>query len=161
MKLVITPGLPKWRSGEESAYQGRRCGFDPWVRKIPWRRNWQPTPIFLPGKSHGKTSLVGCSPWGGKRVGLNDSNNNYSRNKWISWDFPRWRESVLGNLELFPKECLFSPLSCLWMVPAAFLMWQRLYSTQNCFSSFVDDSVLFHLAPKKQILTEGWWGIGL
>ena len=34
-------------------------GFDPWVRKIPWRRKWQPTPVFLPGESHGWRSLVG------------------------------------------------------------------------------------------------------
>ena len=36
---------------------GRRCGFDPCVRKIPWRRKWQPTPVFLPGESHGQRSL--------------------------------------------------------------------------------------------------------
>ena len=48
------------------------CGrprFDPWVRKIPWRRKWQLTPVFLPGKSHGQICLVGCSSWGLKRVG--------------------------------------------------------------------------------------------
>ena len=44
----------------------KRCGFDPWVRKIPWRREWQPTPVFLPGKSHGQRSLVGYSSWRGK-----------------------------------------------------------------------------------------------
>ena len=38
--------------------------FIPWVRKIPWRREWQPTPVFLPGKSHGQRSLAGHSPWG-------------------------------------------------------------------------------------------------
>ena len=53
---------------EESACQCRRCGFDPWVGKIPWRRKWQPTPVFLPGKSHGQRSLAGYSPWGCKRV---------------------------------------------------------------------------------------------
>ena len=42
----------------------RRCRFDPWVRKIPWRRAWQLTPVFLPGESHGQRSLVGYSPWG-------------------------------------------------------------------------------------------------
>ena len=41
-----------------------RPGFDPWVRKIPWRRKWQPTPVLLPGESHGGRSLVGYSPWG-------------------------------------------------------------------------------------------------
>ena len=40
-----------------------RPGFDPSVRKIPWRRKWQPTPVFLPGESHGQRSLVGYSPW--------------------------------------------------------------------------------------------------
>ena len=60
-------GLPRWRSGKESACQCRRCrrhGLDPWVRKIPWRRKWQPTPGFLPGKFHGQRSLAGYSPWG-------------------------------------------------------------------------------------------------
>ena len=39
---------------------------DPWVRKIPWRRAQRPTPIFLPGESHGQRSLVACHPWGCK-----------------------------------------------------------------------------------------------
>jgi len=36
--------------------------------KSPWRRKWQPTPVFLPGESHGQRSLEGYSPWGGKKV---------------------------------------------------------------------------------------------
>ena len=47
-------------------------GFDPWVGKIPWRRKWQPTSIFLPGKSHGQRSLADYSPWGCK-----ESDTNY------------------------------------------------------------------------------------
>ena len=43
-----------------------RHGFDPWDGKIPWRREWQPTLVFLPGKSHGWRSLVGYSPQGRK-----------------------------------------------------------------------------------------------
>ena len=43
-----------------------RPGFDPWVRKIPWRRKWQSTPVLLPGKSHGWRSQVGYSPLGRK-----------------------------------------------------------------------------------------------
>ena len=39
-----------------------RPGFNPWVRKMPWRNKWQPTPVFLPGKFHGQTSLVGYGP---------------------------------------------------------------------------------------------------
>ena len=40
--------------------------FNPWIRKIPWRRKWQSTPVLLPGKFHGQRSLVGYSPWGCK-----------------------------------------------------------------------------------------------
>ena len=56
-------------SGKESVSQCRRHRFNPWVRKIPWRRAWQPTPVFLPGESHEQRSLVGCSPRGHKGVG--------------------------------------------------------------------------------------------
>jgi len=51
--------------------QCRGHRFDLWVRKIPWRKKWQPTPVFLPGEFHGQRSLVGYSPWGHKRVGHN------------------------------------------------------------------------------------------
>ena len=60
-------GFPGGPTGKESACQCkrlRRLGFDPWVRKIPWRRKWQPTPVFLPGESHGQRSLEGYSPLG-------------------------------------------------------------------------------------------------
>ena len=54
--------------GKSICLQCGRPGFNPWLRKIPWRRKWQPTPVFLPGKFHGQRSLVGYSP-GGHRVG--------------------------------------------------------------------------------------------
>ena len=55
--------LPRWLSGKESACHCRRCKFNPFVRKIPWRWKCQPTPVFLPWKSYGQRSLGGCSPW--------------------------------------------------------------------------------------------------
>ena len=61
-------GVTWWLSGKESAFQFRRCNFDPWVRKIPWRRKWQPTPVLLPRKCHGWRSLVGYSPRGHKEL---------------------------------------------------------------------------------------------
>ena len=57
---------PWWLNGKESTCQCGRHGFDLWVRKIPWRRKWQPTPVFLPGKSHRERHLVGYSSWGRK-----------------------------------------------------------------------------------------------
>ena len=62
-------GLPREHSGKESACQCRRCKrhrLNPGVRKTPWSRKWQPTPVFLPGEPHGQRSLVGYSPWGHK-----------------------------------------------------------------------------------------------
>ena len=52
--------------GKDSACQYRkleRHRFNPWVRKILWRKEWQPTPVFLPGEFHGQRSLAGYSPW--------------------------------------------------------------------------------------------------
>ena len=55
-------GLPWWCRGQSVCLQYGRTGFDLWIGKIPWRRKWQPTPVFLPGESHGWRSLVGYSP---------------------------------------------------------------------------------------------------
>ena len=57
-------GHPWWLIGKESTCQCKRLGFYPWVEKIPWRRKWQPTLVFSPGKFHRWRSLVGSSPWG-------------------------------------------------------------------------------------------------
>ena len=67
LKMTSIPilwGFPGGLNGQEC----RRHVFDSWVEMIPWRRKWQPTPVFLPGKSHGQRSLVGYSPWGRERV---------------------------------------------------------------------------------------------
>ena len=55
------PGGPALKNLPACQYRGH--GVDPWVRKTPWRREWQPTPVFLPGAFHGQSSLVGYSPW--------------------------------------------------------------------------------------------------
>ena len=63
----VPGGFPRWPSDKESACQWRRhrkCEFSHWAWKIPWRRKWQLTPVFLPGKSHRWRRLVGYSPWG-------------------------------------------------------------------------------------------------
>ena len=60
-------GFTGGNSGKESTCQCsrcKRCEFDPWVGKIPWRRKWLPTPVFLPGEFHGQRSLAGYSSWG-------------------------------------------------------------------------------------------------
>ena len=52
--------------------QCERPRFDTWAKKIPWRRKLQPTPVFLPGESHGQRSLAGDSPWGSKESDMTE-----------------------------------------------------------------------------------------
>ena len=69
--VVEKSGFPSGTSGKEPACHCRRHkrhGFDLWARKIPRRRAWQPTPVFLSGESHAQRSLAGYSPWGCKEL---------------------------------------------------------------------------------------------
>ena len=74
LRCILQLMFPWWLIGKEFTCQCRRHGFNPWSRKIPWRMEWQPTPVFLPGEFHGQRSLAGYSPWGCKRVGYNLAN---------------------------------------------------------------------------------------
>ena len=74
--VVIGNRLPWWLSGQESTCQFRRYRFGAWIGKFPWRRKWQPTPVFLPGKPHGQRSLLGYSPWGGKESDMTEQLNS-------------------------------------------------------------------------------------
>ena len=98
--------------------QCRRPGFDSWVWKIPWRRAWQPTQVFLPGESHGQRSLTGYSPWGHKK---SDTTERLSLSFWTElnggfstlWSFllfshlPPLRGSIVKHQDLdWPKRRL-------------------------------------------------------
>ena len=103
--------FPSGISGKESAHQSRRpnrCGFDPWVGKIPWKRKWKPTPAFLPGESHGQRSLAGYSPRGHKKVRHNlatkpsplQSHKNLLSPEHLSpasWPSPHWCPGPQGQ----------------------------------------------------------------
>jgi len=68
-------GFPGGASVKESARRCRRhkrCEFNPWVRKIPWRREWKPTTVFSPVKFLGQRSLKGYSPWGHKELDMTE-----------------------------------------------------------------------------------------
>ena len=94
-------GLLRWLSGKESACKCWIHRFNPWVRKIPWRRKWQPTPIFLPGESHGQRSLVGYSPWGCKE----SDRNKYTHMQTFFGEMSLWIPCLLFS-------CQFLLLSC-------------------------------------------------
>ena len=72
------PIFPGGSDGKSVCLQCWRPRFNPWVGKIPWRRKWQPTPVLLPGKSHGQRSLVGCSPWGRKELGTTEQLHSFT-----------------------------------------------------------------------------------
>ena len=69
---IYSYGLPWWLRWWRICLQCGRPGFDPWVGKIPWRRTWQPTPVFLPGESHGQRSLARYGPWGSKELDMTE-----------------------------------------------------------------------------------------
>ena len=96
-------GLPRWLSGKKSACQyrsHRRCGLDPWVRKIPRRRKWQPTPVFLLGESQGQRSLASYSPqgcneqdmteWSHVHTCLKSTLGYFPGGQWLRLQFPMW-----------------------------------------------------------------------
>ena len=74
--IVGGRGFPGGSVSEERIHlQCRKCRrhrFNLWVGKTPWRRKWQPTPIFLPGESHGQRNLAGYSPWGHKELDMTE-----------------------------------------------------------------------------------------
>ena len=75
-QVCLHTGFPGGSVVKRQPANARRRRFDPWVRKIPWRRRWQPTPGFLPGESHEQRSLVGYSPWGHKELNPTEWLNN-------------------------------------------------------------------------------------
>ena len=71
-EIISNPGLPWLFRPERICLQWRRHVFDPWVRKIPWRMEWLPISLFLPGKFHGQRSLEGYSPWSCKESDMTE-----------------------------------------------------------------------------------------
>ena len=76
-----------------------RPGFNPWVRKIPWRRKWQPTPVLLPVKFHGQRSLVGYSPWGCKELNRTEQLHSFIHSRIMSLQFSSVQS--LSHVRLF------------------------------------------------------------
>jgi len=65
-------GFPGGSDGKESICNVGDLGSIPGLGKSPWRRAWQPTPVFLPGEFHGQRSLAGYSPWGRKELDMTE-----------------------------------------------------------------------------------------
>ena len=103
--LSRTPGgLPWWLRQSRICLQCRRPSFDPWVRKIPWRGEWLPTPVLLPGESHEQRSLAGYSLWGFQRVKKN----------WVANTFTFLLSGHLTSNSLINRSYHNSTISWFW-----------------------------------------------
>ena len=108
--LISKMGLPSRLIGEESACQCRRHGFDPWVGKIPCRRKWHTSPVFLPGKFHGQRSLVGYSPWGHKTSDVTERLHDDNRITKIWVESVKWHDK--NQLPWLCQEACHSISDC-------------------------------------------------
>ena len=128
-ELYMYMSFPGGASGKEPTCQcirHKRPGFDPWVRKIPWRRKWQPSPLFLPGKSHGQRSLAGQSPQGRKKrdtiehthkqqcvcVCLCSYGGNDYRNYFKQVIYERVKVKSLSSVRLFAPRWIVACQAC-------------------------------------------------
>ena len=104
-------GIPRGASGKESACQWqrhKRCGLNTWVRKIPWRRKWQPTPVFFPEKSRGQRSLVGYSPQGHKESDMTECIHTHTNS--LIRPLSKWKKrQPFSCIQLFVTPWTISP----------------------------------------------------
>ena len=88
-------GFPKFWAQQRIHLNCRRPRFNPWVGKIAWRREWQPTPVFFPGELHGQKSLAGYSPHGHNELDTTD---------WLIFDLLSLSEAMLITLLKFEDQ---------------------------------------------------------
>ena len=116
-------GFPGGTSGKEPACQywrHKRHGFDPWAGKISCRRAWQPTPVFLPGKSHGERILVGYSPKVRKELDMTEQLSTHIRKLIGQWGILDRK----GNWQHFKRY------NFLWNIEEIRDEWRELTTTQ-------------------------------
>ena len=111
--MCIIKILSWWLNGKESTCQCRRCRFDLWVTKTPWRKKWQPTPVFLPGKFHGQRRLSGYNPWDCKesnmiehtRIHIIKTSQGVGVHQFIAWlCCLYWVDHISLNMRVFVIE---------------------------------------------------------
>ena len=142
---------------KESAFSAGDLGLISGFGKIPWSRKWQPTAVFLPGKSHGQKSLADCNPWGCKKSDTTE--------RWLTHICLRWRWVLTEKFIVF--HCLVNFVFCLqffalhsffffplyWRSVLNFSMWLALqhlmnsssWSRSSCLSTLIKSSLPFHV----------------
>ena len=107
--------LGKLANGKQSTHQcrrGKRHGFNMQVEKILWRGKWQPTPVFLPGKSHRWRSLPGCSPWGRKESDTTERLTHVRTTGLHSRMNHLWFRDLLSDVSIDKHTLVEEPFLC-------------------------------------------------
>ena len=145
---------------KESACQCRRYrrwGLDPWVGEIPWRRQWQPTLIFLPGESHEQRSLVGYSPWGHKELDTTEHTHLAPYSQWLQLSlFIVWRCCRGGQqFTLYVEHCVGGSWNVYW--------WEMLLAMNHVISLAQHNQIMqkfagfFFFFLLGSINGKNWW----
>ena len=138
---VLILGLPLWLSCEKSACNAGDTGYSgsiPWIGKIPWRRKWQPTSVFLPGGSHGQRSMEGYSPW-------------YMDSLWESWTGLKHLSmftDVITEFRCYQPDLFIIKFPLIFFSPKAFVARAVLGSWQN----LEEGTEISHLHPDPSLL---------
>ena len=139
-------------------------GFNPWVGEIPWRKKWQPTPVFLPGKSHGWRSLAGYSPKGHHKSVATESTHTHTTPffQWVSGSFSK---DIARFTEIFTDSASFmcptsepslgKDTSKVWDIPN-----EPVYETIKSWTQRTDPRTwrTDSWFPRGRRLGEGWTG---
>ena len=117
----------------------KRCGLNPWVGKIPQRRKWQPTPVFLSGESHGQWSLMGCSPQGRTEL---DTTKQLSMHTQYNWDGNQGLRCICTLLVLKLKKMGFHHIIPYIFVVAyvIFCIVREMSSRANRYRNYVNQT---------------------
>ena len=124
-----------------------RPGFDPWIGKILWRREWHPTPVLLPGESHGQRTLAGYSPWGFKE------SHTTERLALLLLNLPKWSFETEGEEDVpqsLSRVRLYKPMdrslagsSAHGIFPARILEWIVISSSRGCVQFIIKACIYF------------------
>ena len=133
--------------------------FNPWVRKILWRRAWQPTPVFLPGESHGQRSLAGHSSWACK---------NETQLEWLSTHIYLHSILSIGSYQICAFLGFFFFILCLCILLPMFLKIRFNFMQSNssviyfmkCTFDIVAKKSLFNSGHRDFLHTKWWWWNG-
>ena len=146
-------GFPGGASDKECTHQCRRHKrhrFDPWIKKIPWRRKWRPSPVFLHGESHRQRSLVGYSPWGCKESDTTEVTYHKLQPFQTSLDYVSFSTDHVMSLKHMSKLLRLSTIY--YRGPITVSLGSRKWGSQKLNSAHLKS----HLTYKCTVTTAAW-----